>query len=128
MHSIERQNEQMAMAGVDHVPETDLSWASAPVDRFGLGDRFCLLVPGGAPHRPAKRWPVAYYARLAEKLVSTGTQPVVLGTEEETPLATTIRGVCGDTIDLTGQTGLADTRPLPAWRSVRWGTTRDPCT
>lgn len=108
MHSIDRQNEQLAMAGIDQVPETDLSWVRAPIDRFGLGDRFCLLVPGGAPHRPAKRWPAEYYAALAEKLVMTGTQPVILGSKDETPLAMVIRDACGDAIDLTGQTSLAE--------------------
>lgn len=108
MHSIERQNEQLAMAGISDVPDTDLSWVKADIGRFGLGDRFCLLVPGGAPHRPAKRWPADSYGALAEKLVSTGTQPVVLGTAEEAPLAAIIRSHCGDAIDLTGQTSLAD--------------------
>ena len=112
MHSIERQKEQMAMADISHVPDTDLSWVAAPIDRFGLGDRFCLLVPGGAPHRPAKRWPAATYGALAAKLNADGIQPVILGTAGETPLAAAIRGICGDALDLTGQTSLAEIAAL----------------
>lgn len=108
MHSIERQKEQMAMAGISPVPETDLSWVAAPIDRFGLGDRFCLLVPGGAPHRLAKRWPAANYGALAAKLAADGIQPVILGTAGETPLAAAITCICGDALDLTGKTGLAE--------------------
>jgi ADP-heptose:LPS heptosyltransferase len=106
MHSIERQNEQLAMAGIDQVPETDLSWVSADVARFGLADRFCLLVPGGAPHRPAKRWPAENYGALAAKLAGDGVQPVVLGTAAEASLAAVIGDHCDQAIDLTGQTGL----------------------
>ncbi|MDA1325085.1 MAG: glycosyltransferase family 9 protein [Proteobacteria bacterium] len=112
MHSIERQKEQMAMAGISHVPDTDLSWVAAPIDRFGLAGGFCLLVPGGAPHRPAKRWPAANYGALAAKLSAGGIQPVILGTAGETPLAAAIRGICGAALDLTGQTSLADIAAL----------------
>ena len=107
MHSIERQKEQMAMAGLHDVLDTDLSWVTAPIDQFGLADRFCLLVPGGAPHRPAKRWPAEAYGALARKLAADGIQPVILGTADETPLAAVISDSCEQAIDLTGQTSLA---------------------
>ena len=112
MHSLERQNEQMAMAGVSQVPSSDLSWVTANTDRFGLADRFCLLVPGGAPHRPAKRWSTKNYGALAAKLVAGGIQPVILGTAGEAPLATIIRDECAEAIDLTGQTDLAEIATL----------------
>ncbi len=112
MHSIERQNEQMAMAGIIDVPDTDLSWVTARIDRFGLADRFCLLVPGGAQHRTAKRWPAAHYGALAGKLAADGIQPVILGTAEETPIAAVISGRCDQAVDLTGRTGLAEIASL----------------
>jgi ADP-heptose:LPS heptosyltransferase len=112
MHSIERQKEQMAMAGIDHVPDTDLSWVTAGIDRFKPAERFCLLVPGGAPHRPAKRWPAENYGALAGKLAADGIRPVILGTAEETPLASVIGGLCKQAVDLTGQTSLAEIATL----------------
>jgi ADP-heptose:LPS heptosyltransferase len=112
MHSIVRQNEQMAMAGIDDVPDTDLTWVTARIDRFGLADRFCLLVPGGAPHRPAKRWPADSYGALSVRLAADGIQPVILGTAEETKLATLIGNCCDRVIDLTGQTSLAEIAAL----------------
>jgi len=108
MHSIERQKEQMAMAGIGDVPDTDLSWVAADIGRFGLAARFCLLVPGGAPHRQAKRWPAANYGALAKWLSAGGIQPVILGTVAESPLAAAIAQQCGAAIDLTGKTSLAD--------------------
>ena len=112
MHSIDRQNEQLAMAGIDNVPETDLSWVATDIGRFGLADRFCLLVPGGAPHRPAKRWPAEKYGTLAAKLAGDGLQPVVLGTAAEAPLADAIKTRCDRALDLTGRTDLADIAAL----------------
>lgn len=108
MHSIERQREQLAMAGLDDVPPTDLSWVEAGIVRFGLPARFVLLVPGGAAHRPAKRWPVDRYAALAQALATQGATPVVLGGPGESALAAVILAACPEARDLTGRTALAD--------------------
>lgn len=112
MHSIERQREQLAMAGIDDVPDTDLSWVEADIERFDLPDKFVLLVPGGSPHRPAKRWPAGYYAALAEKLAEKGIAPVILGTETESELAREILGTGFHAVDLTGKTDIADIAAL----------------
>lgn len=108
MHSIERQNEQLAMAGIEQVPDADLSWMEADIGRFGLTGRYVLLVPGGAPHRPAKRWPADRYAALAMYLVTAGVQPVLLGTAAEADIAREIAGTCPGVRDLTGETAIPD--------------------
>ena len=108
MHSIERQNEQLAIAGVTSVPAADLSWATADISRFGLQSRFVLLMPGGSPHRLAKRWPTEFYAELAVRIKENGAQPVVLGALAEAPLAEEIVSRCPEAIDLCGQTELKD--------------------
>jgi len=108
MHSIERQNEQLAMAGIADVPPGDLTWVTADTARFGLAARYALLAPGGAPHRPAKRWPAENFAALASRLDARGVRPVVLGTASEARLARTVCAACPGARDLTGQTTLAD--------------------
>lgn len=112
MHSIERQKEQLAMAGIDDVPDADLAWIEADLSRFDLAERYALLVPGGAAHRPAKRWPAANYGRLAATLAADGLQPVVLGSNEEASLAREIAATCPKARDLTGQTSLAEIAAL----------------
>ena len=112
MHSIERQDEQLAMAGISSMPAADLSWATSDIAGFGLEKRFVLLVPGGAPHRLTKRWPADCYAELARNLADQGTQPVILGSDSEAPLAQEIVSSCQSTIDLCGQTDLADIASL----------------
>src|SRR5262249_55067525 len=54
MHTIERQAEQLAMAGILSVPLGSLDFAQVELARFGLTGRFALMAPGGAEHRPAK--------------------------------------------------------------------------
>lgn len=108
MHSIERQNEQLAIAGITSVPPADLSWVTADTSRFGLRKRFVIFVPGGSPHRLAKRWPANYYAELAVRIMENGAQPVILGSSAEAPLAREIVTCCPEAIDLCGQTKLED--------------------
>jgi len=108
MHTLERQREQLAMAGITAFPRPDLSWLVRDAARFRLPPRYALLVPGAAPHRPAKRWPAEAYGVLARRLVERGLVPVVIGSAAEATLAGTIRRLCPEAIDLTGRTELAD--------------------
>jgi ADP-heptose:LPS heptosyltransferase len=107
MHTLERQADQLRGAGILDVPPPDLSWVPADLERLGLPERFVALVPGGAPHRPEKRWPVEHYAALAQIIVSRGAAPVVVGGPTERGLGAAIRAACRATRDLTGETDLA---------------------
>lgn len=112
MHTVERQREQLAMAGIGEVPPPDLSWLDADLSAFALPCRFVLLVPGGAPTRPAKRWPAARYAELAASLSADGITPVILGTAAEADAAAVIAARCPDALNLLGRTGFADIAAL----------------
>ncbi len=106
LHTLERQQEQLRMAGITTFPSPDLSWLRGVA--FDLPSPYALLVPGAAPHRPAKRWPAERFGALAAVLAARGITPVVLGSASEAPLAVTIQAACAVAIDLTGQTALAD--------------------
>ena len=108
MHTVDRQRDQLAMAGVEDVPAIDLSWVSADVARFKLPEPYALLVPGGSAGRPAKRWPVAKYAALATELTAHGATPVLIGGPDEKGLGETIRSVAPRARDLIGKTSFAD--------------------
>ncbi len=108
MHTIERQAEQLHMAGIDVVPPPDLSRVTADVARFGLPETFALMVPGGAPHRPAKRWPAPRFSELAQRLADRGITPVLLGTEKEAAVLEEMGADCPDAVNLAGQTTFAD--------------------
>ena len=108
MHTIERQREQLALAGVTEVPAADLSWVKADITRFRLAPPFALLVPGGAAHRPEKRWPPSHYAELGRRLARQGMRPALTGAAGERPVLAEIAAQCPEAYDLGGQTELAD--------------------
>jgi ADP-heptose:LPS heptosyltransferase len=104
MHTIERQREQLEMAGIRDFPAPDLGWLDGDVAALGLPPRFALLVPGASPARPGKRWPVGHFAALAAGL----DRPVaVVGGPAEAPLAAEILAAAPGAVDLTGRTGYA---------------------
>ena len=108
LHSVERQAEQLAMAGIDSCPAPDLAWAEADLSRFGLPRPFALLCPGGAPHRPAKRWPALHFAELANWLAQRGITPVLVGTDKEQAEIAVVAAQCPQALALTGRTGFLD--------------------
>jgi ADP-heptose:LPS heptosyltransferase len=104
LHTIERQREQLAMAGITDFPPPELGWLDGDVTDLGLPPRFALLVPGASPARPGKRWPVGHFAALAAGL----DLPVaVVGGPAEAPLAAAILAAAPGGVDLTGRTGYA---------------------
>ena len=108
MHTVERQAEQLAMAGLPAPSTPDFSWVRGDVSRFNFQERFVILAPGGAPHRHAKRWPVGSYRALAMELVATGLQPVVVGSARELSLGEEVLAGCEIGHNLAGQTNLED--------------------
>lgn len=108
MHTVDRQAEQLALAGIAEVPLPDLSWAARDIARFGLPERLLLLVPGGSPHRPRKRWPIERFAELAALAAGRGVTPVVLGGAAERPLGAAIARRAPAARDLTGATGFGE--------------------
>ncbi len=110
IHTVERQAGQLAEAGIPRVPPPDLSWAEGDIGKFELaaGEDFALLCPGGAPHRPAKRWPAPAFAATAARLPEQGIRPVVLGTQSEKAESETICTLCPTALDLTTRTNFLD--------------------
>jgi ADP-heptose:LPS heptosyltransferase len=104
MHTIERQREQLEMAGIRRFPPPDLAWLDADPGAFALPPRFALLVPGSSPGRPGKRWPAERYGELAAGL---DLPTAVVGGAAEKPLAAAIAARAPGTLDLTGRTDFA---------------------
>lgn len=105
MHTLERQREQLALAGITHFPPPALDWLDGDLSGFGLPPRFVLLIPGASPGRPGKRWPAGRFAELA---ASMGRPVAVLGGPAEAPLAAAILAAAAPgSVDLTGRTSLA---------------------
>ena len=104
LHTVERQAEQLAAIGVSKQVNMDISWLDADTSHFNLPERYILITPGGAPHRPKKRWP--HYGNLACRLINSGIRPVLLGTTRERRLADNILSKCPDAVNLIDRTSL----------------------
>jgi ADP-heptose:LPS heptosyltransferase len=108
MHTIERQAEQLSHAGIDNVPAADLGPIVSDISHLKLPGKYCLIVPGGAEHRPAKRWPRAHYRALIQKLDSQQITPVVCGTPSERALAAALIEGTMTARNIAGETSLTD--------------------
>jgi ADP-heptose:LPS heptosyltransferase len=108
MHTVDRQADQLAMAGIASVPPPDLAWAAAEIKHFNLPRDFMLLVPGGAAHRLDKRWPAERYAELAMRIAQRGVTPVVIGGRDEAKATRAVSRGVPLARDLAGQTNLAE--------------------
>jgi ADP-heptose:LPS heptosyltransferase len=123
LHTLDRQADQLRRAGIAQVPLPDLAWATADLERFHLPQRIVALVPGGARHRPDKRWPVERYAALAAALAARGVVPVVVGGAVERELGAAIRQACPAARDLAGETDFAEVAALG--RRALWAVGND---
>ena len=107
MHTLERQQDQLRLAGVQLFPTPDLAFLTdRPVPP--LPARFAVLMPGASAHRGVKRWPAAKYGALGAMLVARGLVPVIVGGRDEVAAAAEICAVCPQAVDLTGQTDVLD--------------------
>ncbi len=120
LHTIERQREQLAHAGIHDIARPDLAWLAGrgPV----LPAPYALLVPGTSPtHGGAKRWPTERFAEIARLLSARGLVPVVLGGHGDREAAEAIRGACPKALDLTGKTSIQDVAGLASRAALAIG-------
>ncbi len=124
-HALENDRIQLSIAGIHNVGMPDVSWMVGDISHIvGLigttrtvpqGERlnaFALLVPGGAAHRPDKRWPAEQYASLAQELASKGIRPVLIGTKAEEEALNSIAARVPAAINLCGKTSIAQLATL----------------
>lgn len=126
LHIQDSQRNQLNIAGIAEVGPPDVSWLKG---RGGIAPPapYALLVPGGAPHRPAKRWPAERYGELAKRLAGLGVTPVVLGHgAEEAALAEAVRAVEPSAISAVGKTKLGDIADLARGAALAVGNDTGP--
>lgn len=127
MHTLDRQRDQLRVAGIAEVPPPDLSWALPEGRVFALPDAYALLIVGGSAHRPEKRWPAPHYAALADIMSACRITPVLIGGPGERAVAREIAGhATSAVIDLTGATDLFDLAAVAADALVAIGNDTGP--
>ncbi|NMM44867.1 glycosyltransferase family 9 protein [Rhodospirillaceae bacterium KN72] len=126
MHTRDRQRDQLFRAGIPSVPPPDVSWMTADLSHLSLPDRFGLIVPGGAPHRPEKRWPADRFGALARHWVANGLTPVLIGTTADVDWTAAIAESCPQALNLTGRTSLFELAGLARQAEIAVGNDTGP--
>ncbi|MFH1806658.1 MAG: glycosyltransferase family 9 protein [Pseudomonadota bacterium] len=117
LHTIERHADQLRMAGIAHTPLPAFKPQECDLAQFGIRSPYVLICPGGAPHRPEKRWPAERFGLLAKMLADYRLTPVLIGTDKEADVLRKIVDMCPKARDLMGRTGFLDIAGL-AQRAV----------
>lgn len=111
-HTFERQKSQLKDAGIAAYDRADLSWLAESCHEKPKGQKYVLLIPGGAAHRPQKRWPLASYLALAKALSAKGILPVFIGGKDEAPMSAEIAKADFTVLDLIGKTSFFEIADL----------------
>jgi ADP-heptose:LPS heptosyltransferase len=126
MHIAELRRRQLALVGIPDPGLPDLGFLQSDTARFNPPDRFALLVPGGAPHRPAKRWPTSEFALLARHLLQRAITPLLIGRSAEQDEITAILAAAPGARSLCDQTSIADLATLARQAAVAVGNDTGP--
>ena len=84
MHTLERQKDQLEVAGITSKANFDWSFFKSDISKFKLNNNLFLLVIGGSVHRPQKRWSIKNYVSLIKYLNEKKICPLIIGGESET--------------------------------------------
>ena len=105
-HTLDKQAEQLLMAGIHPTPLPALPRFERTLPDALTSRDFVLLVPGSSPNHPEKRWPAEQFGLLAGALDRAGYAPVVVGSAPEAALGAAIHAACPAALDLVGRTDL----------------------
>lgn len=114
LHTLDRQRQQLNIAGIDTVYPPDISWMRSDISRLQLPARYAVLATGGSAHRPEKRWTIEGFTALSLWLNEQGITPVLVGTGAESDVITAITQGLGTApfINLCNQTSFYDIAEL----------------
>lgn len=123
LHATEQLNDQLRIAGITTQGKPEIQWLDASIDELNMPKTYALLVPGGAPHRPDKRWPAAHYVDIARHLLEHHITPVIIGTAAEEGVIASIMDAVPECHNLCARTSIAQLAALA--RKAQWAVGND---
>ena len=89
---------------------SNLDFISANIQRqsIKLPEKYAIFVAGSSKAKPSKRWPAALFSDIAVRCLKAGITPVLCGTEDDRDANQLIKAACGDVMDVTAKTSLAE--------------------
>jgi ADP-heptose:LPS heptosyltransferase len=154
-HAYENLKIQLEIAGITDVPPPDIRWLKADISAVweqGMGNKksptpespapsppdpspsdpsiqplsYALIVAGGAPHRPDKRWPAENYAQLCQTFIQRNITPILIGTKAEEAALNEIAAAVPEAINLCGVTSIAQITTLATQAKLAVGNDTGP--
>jgi len=125
-HALDNMHRQLNIAGIDKVGLPEMPWLKADVKHLAPAGPYAMLVPGGAAHRPDKRWHADNYAALAQELVAKKVTPVLIGTAAEAEAMASITTRVPQVVNLCGKTNFAELATLARGASLAVGNDTGP--
>lgn len=111
MHTLDRQRSQLKDAELDYIPFPDISFLlKSPRPRYfkEISKPYVLLVAGGAPNRPEKRWPLDKWKTLIQRFEKMGITSVLIGSTSERDLEQSFGTSRPYVQNLIGKTSIED--------------------
>jgi ADP-heptose:LPS heptosyltransferase len=112
LHTIDRESQQLQIAGIAEVFPPDIAWMHGTASPQGLTPPYALIVAGGSAHRPEKRYPEVHYITLAGMMAAEGVQPVLIGGGAEAELLSRIATAIPSALNVCNQTSFGDIADL----------------
>ena len=106
IHTQVRQRAQLRIAGIETVPESDLSFMNECLKNFDLPKNYALIIPGSSAKMKIKRWPATSYAELSTVLAQRNITPILIGTNEDMDAINIITRMCPRALNLVGKTSI----------------------
>jgi len=106
IHTQVRQRAQLRIAGIETVPEPDLSFMNECLKNFDLPKNYALIIPGSSAKMKIKRWPATSYAELSTVLAQRNITPILVGTNEDMDAINIIMRMCPHALNLVGKTSI----------------------
>jgi ADP-heptose:LPS heptosyltransferase len=110
--AFEGHKQTLSSAGIEDIEIDTMEWIKNDISHLNLKSPYALIIPGCAPTRPEKRWPITNYISLCDYLIRKNIQPVLIGTNDEKTATEQIAKSNSAILNLTGKTSLFDIVPL----------------
>ena len=83
LHTIERQKDQLTVAGISKSSNPDWSYFKSKTNKFTIKKPYAILVPGGSRHRKNKRWDFKNFLEIIKFLEKKNIISVLVGGRDE---------------------------------------------
>ena len=107
LHTIERQKDQLRVAGIIKTFNPDWGYFKSRFSKFTIKKPYAILVPGGSRHRKNKRWDFKNFLEIIKFLENKKIISVLVGGPDETDILQN-KQKYHSIVNLIGETNFSD--------------------